>query len=158
MSDGMTLADIDEHVFGRGVFGRPRGGAAQIVVLLAVVAACAIFSLAARWFGLPELIHFDGSLLVGNSPAAVLSIVAVLLLITMLIGTLIAGCVRFEAGLFAACVGLTVLSLRSGTMQSVIFEAGGNSHVFVTLAIEMFVLSGILGLMWVVLWRIGRAS
>ena len=157
MTDGTALANIDESVFGGGILGRPKGAAAQAIVVLAVIAACGIFGLAARWFQLPELPHFDGSVLLGSSPIAVLLIVVVLLLITMLVGTVIAGCVRFEAGLFAACVGLMVLSLRGGTIQSVLFEAGTGPHVFVVLAIELVILSSIIALMWLILWRIGRA-
>ncbi|MGA3066301.1 MAG: hypothetical protein ABSF29_05580 [Tepidisphaeraceae bacterium] len=158
MTHETALTHIDHRVFGRGILGRPRGGAAQAVVLLAVIACCGIFGTAARWFQLPELAQFDGSLLVGKSAAANLLIIAVLMLICTLVGTLIAGCVRFEAGFFAACVGLMVISLRSGTMQSVLFEAGGSQSVFGILAGEMVILAAILGIVWTILIKIGRVS
>jgi hypothetical protein len=158
MSESAATIHIDEGVFGRSTFGRPHGAIAQAVVVFASLVAIVIFAVWAKWVGLPELEHYDGSLLMDRSPAAALAAAAVLIWGCTLVGTLLAGCVRFEAGLFAACIGLMVLSLRSGTSQSVLFEANGDAHVFITLASELILLGLVMGGAWVMLWLIGRAG
>jgi hypothetical protein len=158
MSDSAEITHIDEGVFGSGALGRPHGAVAQAIVVVAVLVSWVICGFAARWLGLPELVHYDGSLLMGESPVSAVIIAAVLLLVCTLIGTVIAGCVRFEAGLFAACVGLMALSLRGGTSQSVLFEGNGSPHVYMVLTIELAILGGIIALAWGMLWTIGRAG
>jgi hypothetical protein len=150
---------IDEGVFGKCVIGiwRPNGLSARIALAVACAANCAIFWHGSRWFAVPMFPKLDGSLFLQASPATAIGVVAVLLAVTTLVGTILAGAVRFEAGLFAAALGLAVVSLRSGTMQSVLFEAGGNSAVYVILAAELAGLLVLMCAMWTLLWLLGRA-
>jgi hypothetical protein len=149
---------IDEGVFGSGALGRPHGAIAQAIVVIALLICCGIFSTVGGWFGIPELRHYDGSLLLGGSPAANLAITAIFLLVCTLIGTIIAGCVRFEAGLFAACFGLMAISLRGGTTQSILFEGNGSAHVYAVLCAELLVLGIFIALAWAILWMVGRSG
>jgi FtsH-binding integral membrane protein len=70
----------------------------------------------------------------------------------------LAGSVRFEAGLFAAALGMIVVSLRSGTVQTVLQQSNGDDHVFVALAAELLILAVVLGALWAMLWIAGRAK
>ena len=117
-----------------------------------------IFAAASRYFELPILPGYDGSVLCQPSPVSAFAVVAVALAVATLVGTVLAGAVRFEAGLFAAAFGLMAFSLRCGTMQSVLLEAGGNEAVFVRLAVELLILGIFLGGMWALLLRLARAA
>jgi hypothetical protein len=129
----------------------------RIALAIAVGVSCLIFGFASRYFELPILPGYDGSIICQPSPVSAFAVVAVALAVATLAGTVLAGAVRFEAGLFAAAFGLMAFSLRCGTMQSVILEAGGNEGVFVRLAVELLILGIFLGGMWAVLWRLARA-
>jgi hypothetical protein len=162
MTDGSTATPdhIDDGVFSKWVIGfwRPHGLTARIALTLAVVVCAVILYLGSQWFGVPELPGFDGSLLKQSSPGMAIILVAILLPIAALVGTVLAGAVRFEAGLFAAALGLMCISLRGGTMVSVLQEANGQSDVFRTLAVELLMLSIILVGVWGMLWAIGKRT
>lgn len=160
MNQPAEFTHIDEGVFSQGVisFWRPRGTGARAAMLLALIASCAIFGLGSHWMGVPDLPNFDGSLLLSPRAGSDLLAVTALLVVATLAGTVLAGAVRFEAGLFAGCLGLAIISLRSGTMQTVLFEANGASQVYFTLSGELLILSAILLLLWTLHWMAGRAS
>jgi hypothetical protein len=151
---------VDEGVFGKGVLGfwRPGGTPARAALLLAIIADCLLLGAGIRQLGIPELTGFDGSLLLGHG--ALINIVAIGLLmgVATIVGTFLAGAVRFEAGLFSACVALTIISLRCGTMQNVLFETDGSSTVYFSLAAELAVLAMILCLLWTMLVKLGQAG
>jgi hypothetical protein len=151
-----TVTHADDGAFGRWVLGfaAPRGNAARAGLLVAAGINCAIFAVGARWFGLPELPGFDGSLIHQPSAFVAFLTVAVLLAITTLIGTVVAGAVRFEAGLFAAAFGLMMISMRCGTMQSVLLESGGTASVYGGLSLELVILGIFLIAIWTLLWRV----
>jgi hypothetical protein len=151
---------VDEGVFGKWVLGfwHPRGTPARVAMLLALIADCLFFGWGTRWLRTPELTGFDGSLLAGRSAIGNVISVAMLMGVATLIGTILAGAVRFEAGLFAACTALTIVSLRCGTMQSVLFEASGSSAVYITLAFEIVILAIILAILWIMLVKLGQAD
>jgi hypothetical protein len=150
---------LDDRAFGGRVLGiwNPNGLSARIALAIAVGINCLIFAAASQYFELPILPGFDGSIICQPSPVSAFAVVAVTLAVATLVGTVLAGAVRFEAGLFAAAFGLMAFSLRCGTMQSVLLEAGGNEGVFVRLAVELLILGLCLGGMWTVLWRLARA-
>jgi hypothetical protein len=155
-----TRFHVDEGVFGKCVLGfwQPRGTSAQVGLLLALIVDCLLFGWGTRWLRLPELTGFDGSLLAGRSAITNIISIALLMGVATIVGTILAGAVRFEAGLFAACTSLAIVSLRCGTIQSVLFEANGSSGVYYTLAIELVVLTIILSLLWMMLVKLGQAG
>ncbi len=151
---------VDDHVFGHWVLGfaKPSGTSARVGLIVAVIINCAIFTIASRWFGLPALPGYDGSILHQPSPFAAFVTIAILLLIATLLGTIIAGAVRFEAGLFTAALSLVAISFRCGTMQSVLLETGGKESVYYSLIVELIIFALLLTLLWTLLWFLGRAN
>jgi len=151
---------IDDHVFGQWVLGfaRPNGTSARVGLIAAVAINCAIITLGSRAFALPSLPGFDGSILHQPSPITAFATIAILLLVATLVGTIVAGAVRFEAGLFAALLSLVVISFRCGTMQSVLLEAGGNESVYISLTLELVIFAAIIFGLWMLLWLLGKAN
>lgn len=81
---------------------------------------------------------------------------AILLGVCVVIGSFIAGTVRRDAGFFAACLGLTALSIRFGPIHFAYREAETDG-VFIALIVELvlwFVLIG--GAWWLQQWLHGR--
>jgi hypothetical protein len=91
----------------------------RLLILVAAIAACALFEGVGRWARVPYFPRFEVSLAVMPSPVARTAAVLVTLVAATVLGTLIAGSVRAEAGLFAAAVGLCALSMRGGPMRYV---------------------------------------
>ncbi len=149
---------VDDRVFGKWVIGfwRPHGFRARVALILAATVCALIFTLAAQWLRLPPLPGFDGSLLLEPSPLTAILGVGVLLLLTTLVATILAGAVRFEAGFFAASMGMLTLSLRAGTSRSVIFESGGSGSVYFKLSFELLLLGLFLIADWALLWMLAR--
>jgi hypothetical protein len=112
----------------------------QIVVIVASVACAAMFWFVGQWLGIPGVRRFQGSVLQLPRWPLDLGVIYVLLILSALIGSAIAGRFWFHAGLFAACVGLTTLSIRGGAMRYVLFDAyaggGGGPKVFLQLLSE----------------------
>jgi hypothetical protein len=160
MSDMPTpapqLADkpLLRHAFGAH---SPAGLTARIALTIAAGVSCLIFAFAGRLFQIPSLPGSDGIFFLQPSPIAVILIVAVLLIVSTLVCTVLAGAVHFEAGLFAAAFGLIAITLRCGTIQSVLFEANGSQTVFIHLIIELLLLGVILIVAWLMLRQIARA-
>ena len=152
--------NIDEGTFGERILGvfLPWGTRGRIAIALAMGVACLIFGAGSQWLAIPQFPGFDGSLLRQPSPAMAVTAVAILLLLTTIVGTVLAGAVRFEAGLAAAATGLAVISLRSGTIRSVLFDANGEAGVYITLIGETIILGIILVCLWLGLWMWGRAG
>ncbi len=151
---------VDDHVFGQWVLGlvKPSGTSARVGLIIAAIVDFAIVSVASRWFALPALPGFDGSILHQPSPIAAFVTIAILMLIATLLGTILAGAVRFEAGLFTATLSLVAISFRCGTMQSVLLEAGGKESVYNGLILELLIFSAFIVGLWILLWILGRAN
>jgi hypothetical protein len=114
--------------------------------LLITLAALACFAL--TWgggalFQIPTHRGFEGSLLIGGDWSTWI-VVIILVFLNVCIGTLIAGSVRFDAGLFSACIGLAALSYRAGPMRYVLFDAA-SGKVYLGLLTELLVLYVIVG-------------
>jgi hypothetical protein len=122
----------------------------RVLLVIGAIACYAIFRFVASLLGVPRDPGFDASLL--HQPASLVVIVAVVatLLACTLLGSLVAGIVHFEAGLFCACVGLIALSVRGGPMRDTLIVARG-SGVFVLLAIELLLLSAGIAIAWIAL-------
>jgi hypothetical protein len=152
------MAQPVDRAFGKWVLAFPHrtGVVARTALTLAAIINCAIFVWICSIFDLPQLRGFDGSLVHQPSPAAALLVVAVLVLGTTLVGTVVAGAIHFEAGLFAAAIGLMTISERCGTMQAVLLETGGNASVFVGLITELLILGVLLVAAWFMLRAVDK--
>jgi hypothetical protein len=129
----------------------------RLLLLTAMAISCALFWLAGRTFGIPEHVGYEDSLALQSSAMLDMLVTGLTLLVCTALSTAIVGTVRFEAGLFAAAVGLTALSVRGGPMRYVLQEAAA-PRIFLALALELVVLYGFLGLAWLGLWRLHRAG
>lgn len=108
-----------------------------------------------RIFNIPIHPGYEASLLTQPAATTVFLITAIVLAASVLLGTLLAGSFRFDAGLFAATVGLTALSLHGGPITYVLMSASGPA-VFLILAGELILLYGVIGLTWSGLWLLHR--
>lgn len=127
----------------------------RLLLSLGAAAACAMFWFAGRWFGIPRHEGFEVSLALQPTPAADFVLTGVVLCAATLVATAIAGSVRFDAGLFAASIGLAALSVRGGALRYVTQGAAGPG-VFLAMALETAVLGALLGLAWLGLWLLHR--
>jgi hypothetical protein len=155
MTDSPQTSLPDDQRLDRMVLGYwgSAGISARTALMVAAGAACLIFAVGANQFSLPILPGFDGSLLAQPAPLVVLFLVAVMLAGSALVGTIVARAVHFEAGLFSAAFGLMVLSLRCGTIQSVLFESDGSQTVYLRLILELLILGAFLAGIWFLLCR-----
>jgi hypothetical protein len=134
---------------------RVMGNRSKIVLATASVACAVLVWALARWFGIPAYPGYEMSLALQPSAAPALIGTGIAILAATALGTAIAGTVRFDAGLFAAAVGLAALSNRGGPMRYVLQAAPGRG-VFVALAAELLLLGATLGLAWFGLWLLYR--
>jgi hypothetical protein len=134
---------------------RVMGNRSKIVLATASVACAVLVWALARWFGIPAHPGYEMSLALQPSAALALIGTGIGVLAATALGTAIAGTVRFDAGLFAAAVGLAALSNRGGPMRYVLQAAPGRG-VFVALAAELLLLGAMLGLAWFGLWLLYR--
>jgi hypothetical protein len=102
--------------------------------------------------GIPGQPGFAGSLLCGPSPVSAVVSVVVAFAVTIVIGTLIAGMVEFEAGLFCCCLGLAGLGIHCGPIRPVLQYAAGSS-VYLSLALECAILGAMLFFGWMLLLK-----
>jgi hypothetical protein len=143
---------IDPGASAGGFWGSSRISA-RTALVAAAAAACMVFTLGSGQFGLPALPEFDGSILAQPSSIVALLVIAVMLAISALVGTIIARNIHFDAGLFAASFGLIVISLRCGTIQSVLFETDGSQLTYVRLIFELLIFAAFFVGIWWVLCR-----
>jgi hypothetical protein len=136
---------------------RVMGNRAKALLALASAAAFLLYWLAARSFHIPEHPGYEMSLSLQPAAAADFLLVGVTMLVATAVATVVAGSVRFDAGLFGAAVGLTALSCRGGPMRFVAQAAGGRG-VFLAMALELLVLGALLGLAWFGLWLLYRGG
>jgi hypothetical protein len=127
----------------------------RILLAASVIASFLLFRGAGRLFSIPAEPGFSASLLQQPSPTVTLLIVAVVLIVSLLVSTLIAGRIRFDAGLFGAVLGLSALSLRGGPMRYVLMDALSRD-VYLAMVLELILLYGIVVLAWSMLWLLHR--
>lgn len=137
------------------VTARPPGWQSRTFLLVACVLACALFAWAGGAFGISRERGFNGSLLMSPGPVGNVLVTGVLIAVAVVVGTLLAGFVRPDAGLFAAAVGLTALSVRGEAIPDVLHAADGES-VFLVLAVELVLLYAFLGTAWWMLFALQR--
>jgi len=127
----------------------------RILLGLSVVVSFVLFWFAGKLFAIPVEPGFSASLLQQPSPTITLLIVAVVLIVSVLVSTLVAGSIRFDAGLFGAVLGLSALSLRGGPMRYVLMDAQSRD-VYLAMVLELVLLYGTVVLAWSVLWLLHR--
>jgi hypothetical protein len=131
----------------------------RLLMLTGITVCAAVFVGASKLFHVPATPGFSASILGAPSPTVSFLVVAAALLVCVLVGTLITGRVRFDAGLFCAVLGMLALSLRSGTVGDVLRATagqGGGATAFMGFAAELLLLYAVLGLGWSVLWLLHR--
>ena len=131
----------------------------QIAFCSTTLICFVIFWYSSRLIGFPQEPRHGGSLL--RQPmliciAALFTSVVLVYCLTLLTTALLASRWMF-AGLAATTAGLTAWSMRGGPIREILFYAP-SSTVFVTLAVELLVLGGIVGAAWLLLWRAYRES
>jgi hypothetical protein len=133
---------------------RMAGGAmGRTLLILTAVISFAMFHWAGRAFNIPTYASYAGSLVQDQTPVKAMSVTAVMLLITIVLGTLIASRVHVEAGMFAGAVGLIALSCRAGPVEYVLMAAT-SSAVYLAMAVETLILMGFLIIGWLVIKRL----
>jgi hypothetical protein len=131
----------------------------RLLLLAGVALAMVVIVAASKLFHVPAHRDFGGSILFEPSPIVSFTIVGATIMVCVLLGTLVAGSVRFDAGLFCAAVGAVSLSVRSGTVGDVLrsrANLGSGATVFILFGIELVLLYAVLGLAWSVLWVLHR--
>lgn len=124
---------------------------ARLLLATAGVLACALFIQGARWLGVPDSPGFGGSLLIAGGVAASLALALGAGALSALIGTLLAGRIRFNAGLFVAAIGLCALSVRGGPSRQTWLTAQitlAPSGIFLRMALETLLLGLLLAAIW----------
>ena len=129
----------------------------QVAVTIASAVCFVVFWFGAAWVGLPSQPGFQGSLLLQRAGMVMLAVTWLLMLISFILASLIAGRMWFFAGLFSALVGFGALSIRGGSMRYVLFEAASHNALhaaFVWLAVEQLLLFVPIALAWVWAFRL----
>jgi len=127
---------------------------ARLLLLTGSVVCFIAFWFSASVFHITPYPGHDGSLLIASPGVLDFLIIAIVLGISVAIGTAIAGMVRFNAGLLTACLGLAALSFRGGQTRPTILlglTQVGISQLFLRFFFELLVLSIFLGIAWYVL-------
>ena len=131
----------------------------RVVLLAASLLAFGLFWWVGDVFDIPGPGEFGASFVVRSYIAAAIGLIVTTLvfILAVLVGSLLAGHIRFDAGFFVAAIGLAALSWRGGPARYVVMEVG-QSSVFLSLLMELALLAGMLGLAWSALWLLHRAG
>jgi hypothetical protein len=126
--------------------------------LAAVSGGCvALFLLLSHLMGWPIYPKQEASLLASASPVTGIAVVGVGLILSVLAASLLLGHLRYEAGLFAACIGLAGLAARGGPVGSLL-RAAGRPQVYLAMLMETVMLLGMMGLAWTQLALLRRSG
>lgn len=128
----------------------------RFLLISASVACFAVFWFAGGLLRIPPERGYQPMLLMQQGWVLNYLLIAILLGICVVIGTFIAGSVRRDAGFFAACLGLTAISIRFGPIHFA-YRQAETDGVFAMLIGELvlwFVLIG--GAWWLQQWLHGR--
>jgi hypothetical protein len=119
----------------------------RILLSLATLVALALFYAAARLLRIPPTPDYSISLLQQSSPVLALVVVLILLILSAIVGSIIAGSIRQDAGLVTAALGLVAMTGRGGTITATL-HAATSPNVYSTLAVETALLYAFLVLAW----------
>lgn len=125
--------------------------------LLAVVCCICMTWFGSRAAGVPYYPGFQMALFQQPSIGLTLGVITILAILGAIVGELIAGGIREEAGFAAGLLGLLGLSLRGGTIRSV-YQAATSPAVFGQLAAELAIYAVFAAVLWLALrWFVGSA-
>ncbi len=129
------------------------GRRTKLLMMAGIGVSIAGFLTVSHLFHVPDCAGFGGSLIGQSSPVASIIVVAITLLGCVLLSTLIAGTVRFDAGLLCGVVGMAALSVRSGTMGDVLRQSSAaGPTIFIHFALELVLLYALVAVAWSLLW------
>lgn len=97
----------------------------KVYILLGIILSIGILKFTANSIGFPETPHVAASLLQHASPIVVIPAILITFVVCTAVGTIIAGSVREDAGLFCASVALVAVSLSGGTVRNALLEGSG---------------------------------
>ena len=124
--------------------------------LAATSACCVALSYGiSHLLGWPTFLKHEAGFLAGASPIQGMVAVLLAMFLCVLPATLLLGKLRYDAGLFSACIGLAALSNRGGTIAMQLRSAG-RSSIYITLSIETILLLGVLVVAWQLLSLLTR--
>lgn len=118
-----------------------------------------VWFVAAR-LDIPTFPRLGGSLLLSNTILSLL-IVAVVYALAVVVGTVFAGFIRFNAGLVTGCLALAALSIRGGSARIAQVNglvSVGSPGLFLRLFIELALLTLVVGACWLVLRQLYLAK
>lgn len=127
----------------------------RLLLLCGIIVSYVLFFYSGRLFGIPNQPHFEMSLMQQANPAIDFIVIAVVFMASVLLGTLIAGTIRFDAGLFVASLGLIALSIRGGPMHCVL-QSSTSPRIYPLLAAELAMLYILAAIAWWILWLLHR--
>jgi len=130
------------------------GQRARLLLALGAIVCYVIFWWLGALFHVPDP-GYGASLLVQLRPALDIAVTGLAVLAAVAAGSLVAGTIRFDAGLFCACVGMIALSSRGGTVRAVLQYAKG-PEVYSTFIGELVLLYVLIGLGWGLEWLLHR--
>jgi hypothetical protein len=122
------------------------------IVLGVAVLMYVVFSWVGGRVGIAKVNGFNGSLLASPGPFMNWIATAVLVAGGVAVGTILAGGVRPDAGLFAAAIGLLALSNRGRPVYAILHDTGGNRGAYLLMVLELVLLYVLLGVCWFVLY------
>jgi hypothetical protein len=129
----------------------------RVVFLLAVAACISMSWFGSRAAGVPWYESFQMSLFQQPSVLWTLGVIGLLALLGVIVGQLIAGGIRREAGFVVGLLGLVGLSVRGGTIQSV-YQAAESAAIFRALALELCLYAVLATILWIGLsWFVGSS-
>lgn len=126
----------------------------RIYLAMTSTGSVALFLVVARVMGWPVYLRLEASLLASASPLAGIAAVAFGMVAAMVLASLFLGRLRYEAGLFTACVGLAAMAARGGTVGAML-RGMGKPQIYPTMLMETVMLLGMLGLGWQLLALLG---
>jgi hypothetical protein len=127
----------------------------KLILLAGIAVAVGVFLFISYKFQIPTYPYFGGSLLSDASPITTFVALGVGLIVAVLLATLVAGTLRFDAGLFCGVLGLSVISLRGGRVGDILRVTAPSAQspvIFVHFALELVVLYALISVAWSLLW------
>jgi hypothetical protein len=131
------------------------GRRTKAILLAGIAVAVGVFLFISYKFDIPTYPHFGGSLLSDASPITSFIVLGIGFIIAVLLSTLVAGTLRFDAGLFCGALGLSVISLRGGSVGDIVRATSTGAQtpiIFIHFALELVVLYALISVAWSLLW------
>lgn len=132
-------------------YHRPR-----VLMALTMLSGFGVMYLLTSWLRLPAVENRSPSILINQPWLLAMPVIFIGMLLSAVIGSLIGGRIRPDAGLLAAASGLMAVSIRSGTMGFAL-RLGHGPSAYPILALELVILFAMLAVVWFGLrWAVGN--